>query len=194
MRTEFQKMLNEEWYDANNDRDLLDRRTKVQDLCFDYNQTRPADKEKRAKLLTLILNDSPENIEVISPFMADYGEHIRFGKNVFVNTNSYFMDGNYITVGDFAFIGPNCGFYTNTHPEDVTRRNAGLEKALPITIEDNVWIGANVSVMPGVTIGEGCIIGAGSVVTRDIPPHSVAVGSPCRVIRKTEEQVDKSAE
>lgn len=194
MGTEFEKMLNQEWYDANNDQGLLDKRTLMQDLCFDYNHTRPADKEKRAELLTEILGELPENIEVISPFMADYGEHIRFGKNVFVNTNSYFMDGNYIIVGDFVFIGPNCGFYTNTHPEDITRRNEGLEKALPITIEDNVWIGANVSVMPGVTIGEGCIIGAGSVVTRDIPSHSVAVGSPCRVLRSTEDQVSEDAE
>jgi acetyltransferase-like isoleucine patch superfamily enzyme len=187
MKTEFQKMLNQEWYDANNDPDLIERRTIVQDLCFDYNQTKPSNKKLKQAILSEILDDTLENVEIVSPFWVDYGKHIHLGKNVFVNAHSYFMDGNTITIGDNAFIGPNCGFYTNTHPEDIDRRNAGLEKALPITIGDNVWLGGNVSVLPGVTIGEGCVIGAGSVVSRDIPPYSVAVGSPCRVIRKVKQ-------
>jgi acetyltransferase-like isoleucine patch superfamily enzyme len=183
MSTEYEKMLNQEWYDANNDTDLLALRSKVQDACFEYNQTRPSDLAKREALLAQILGEVPENVEIVPPLWVDYGRHIKLGKNVFVNKDAYFMDGNRITIGDQAFIGPNCGFYTNTHPENIERRNQGLEKARPITIEKNTWIGANVTVLPGVTIGEGSVIGAGSVVTKDIPKNSLAVGSPCRVLR-----------
>ena len=97
------------------------------------------------------------------------------------------MDGGKITLGDHVFVGPSTGFYTAAHPLDVERRNAGLEKALPITVGDNCWFGANVNVMPGVTIGEGCVIGAGSVVTHDIPPYSLAAGVPCKVIKSLKE-------
>lgn len=185
MVNEFTKMLNQEWYDANYDNRLLELRREAQDLCFEYNQTMPSNLEKKDQLIEEILGESPENLEWVAPIWVDYGKHIKFGENVFINANSYFMDGNYITIGANTFIGPNCGFYTNTHPENVERRNKGLEKALPIIIEKNVWLGANVSVMPGVTIGEGSVIGAGSTVTRNISKHSVAVGSPCRVIRPT---------
>ena len=182
---EYQKMLNQEWYDANYDARLLELRMEAQDFCFEYNQTRPSNIIKRNKLLKEIFGELLENVELVAPIWVDYGRHVRLGKNVFVNANSYFMDGNYITIGDNAFIGPNCGFYTNLHPENVELRNKGLEKALPIIIGKNVWRGANVSVLPGVTIGEGSVIGAGSTVTRNIPKNSVAVGSPCRVIRQT---------
>lgn len=189
MINEYEKMLKQEWYDANYDSRLIELRREVQDLCFEYNQTRPSDLKRRNELLEQILGEVPENVEMVSPIWVDYGKHLKLGKDVFVNANSYFMDGNYITVGDHTFIGPNCGFYTNTHPENIKARNQGLEKALPIIIEKNVWIGANVSVMPGVSIGEGSVIGAGSVVTRDIPKNSVAVGNPCRVIRSINENL-----
>lgn len=190
MANEFEKMLKQEWYDANSDDRLIELRRAVQDLCFEYNQTIPSNLKRRNELLENILGEVPENVELVPPIWVDYGKYIKLGKNVFVNANSYFMDGNMITVGDNTFIGPNCGFYTNTHPENVELRNQGIEKALPITIEKNVWIGAGVSVMPGVTIGEGSIIGAGSTVTRNIPKHSVAVGSPCRVVRATKQDLE----
>lgn len=183
MTTEYQKMLNGEWYDANYDTNLIEIRKEAQDLCYEFNQVRPSHLEKKKALLERILDDSPQNLEIVAPFWVDYGQHIEFGANVFVNRNSYFMDGNYIKIGDHTFIGPNCGFYANTHPENVEERNQGLEKALPIIIGKNVWLGANVTVLPGVTIGEGCIIGAGSVVSRDIPKNSVAMGVPCKVVR-----------
>lgn len=186
MTSEFQKMLDQEWYDANYDERLIELRREVQDLCFEYNQTVPSNLEQKNQLIKEILGELPENIEWVAPIWVDYGKHIKLGKDVFINANSYFMDGNYITIGDNTFIGPNCGFYTNTHPENVERRNKGIEKALPISIGKNVWLGANVSVMPGVSIGEGSVIGAGSTVTRNIPKKSVAVGSPCRVIRPTD--------
>ena len=97
----------------------------------------------------------------------DYGKNIKLGKNVFVNINNYFMDGASIEIGDHVFIGPSCGFYTANHPLNYTRRNQGLEKALPIKVGNNCWFGADVSVMPGVTIGAGCVIAAGAVVTKD---------------------------
>jgi len=190
MTNEYERMLKEKWYDANNDERLIKLRREVQDLCFEYNQTRPSNLKRRNELLEQILGEVPENVEIVAPIWVDYGKHLKLGKNVFVNANAYFMDGNYITIGDNVFIGPDGGFYTNTHPENVQSRNEGLEKALPITIEKNVWLGANVSVMPGVTIGEGSVIGAGSVVTKNIPKHSVAVGNPCRVIRQTKEMLD----
>ena len=99
-----------------------------------------------------------------------------------------FMDGGSITIGENVFIGPFCGFYTATHPLDFARRNKGLEKALPIKVGDNCWFGANVSVMPGVTIGSGCVIAAGSVVTKDVPDNSLVAGVPAAVKSKIEQQ------
>lgn len=186
MKSEYEKMRTCEWYDANFDQELLAMRTEVQDACFQYNQTQPSNREKRKDLLEKIFGEVPEGLELVAPIWVDYGKHTRFGKGVFVNADSYFMDGALITIGSNVFIGPKCGFYTATHAEDVQKRNAGLERALPITIEDDVWIGANVSVMQGVTIGRGTVIGAGSVVTRDIPENVVAVGAPCKVVRETD--------
>lgn len=186
MTTEYGKMLNEEWYNANYDQELHDLRIEAQDLCFDFNQTRPSNQEQKEALLEKILGERPKNLEVVAPLWVDYGKHVKFGDNVFVNADAYFMDGNTITIGDNTFIGPDCGFYANIHPENVERRNEGLEKALPITIEENCWLGANVTVLPGVTIGAGSVIGAGSIVAKDIPKNSVAVGNPCRVVRETD--------
>src|SRR5699024_12609377 len=98
---------------------------------------------------------------MVAPIWVDYGKHLKLGKNVFVNRNSYFMDGNYITIGDNVFIGPNCGLYTNTHPENIESRNEELDKALPTTIEKNIRLGANISGMPRVMVGRGADLRAG---------------------------------
>lgn len=184
MKSEYEKMLANEWYDANYDDQLLNLRTTVQDLCFEYNHLRPSNHTKKAELIKEIFGENPKGLELVAPIWVDYGKHTSFGENVFVNRDSYFMDGANIKIGDNVFIGPSCGFYTANHSVDITERNNGLEKASPITVKNNVWIGANVSVMPGVTIGEGSIIGAGSVVTSDIPANVIAVGVPCKVARK----------
>lgn len=110
--------------------------------------------------------------------MTDYGYNVKLGENVFININDYFMDGAEITLGNNVFVGPSCGFYTASHPLDAEDRNKGLEKASPISIGSNVWLGGNVSVMPGVTIGEG------SVFTKDMPDNVLAAGVPCKVIRE----------
>lgn len=184
MKNEYEKMLAGEWYDANYSEELLNLRTEAQDLCFEYNQLRPSAHAEKKKILEKIFKEVPKGLELVTPIWVDYGKHTSFGDNVYVNRDSYFMDGAPIRFGDNVFVGPRCGFYTANHSHNVEERNQGLEQASPIKIESNVWIGANVSVMPGVTIGEGAIIGAGSVVTNDIPSHVIAVGVPCKVVRK----------
>ena len=182
--TEKEKMQAGQWYDANNDRDLIAERLRVKDLCFELNATRPSDVSTRAELLKKILPlVDVSTVEILSPFEVDYGYNIRMGAGVFLNHDVYLMDCAPITFGSHCFVGPSCGFYTALHPLDVERRNAGLEQAKPIEIGDDVWIGAAVRVMPGVTIGAGSVIGAGSIVTKNIPAGVIAFGNPCRVIR-----------
>lgn len=187
MMTERDKMLAGDWYDANYDEALVKERMIAQDLCFQYNQLSPLEEEKRMAILKKLLPYVPEGLTLLNSFVCDYGKTIYLGDNVFVNCHSYFMDGAKITVGDNVFIGSFCGFYTATHPLDYTTRNQGLEKALPITIGDNCWFGANVSVMPGVTIGSGCVIAAGSVVTKDVPDNSMVAGVPAKVMKKIQQ-------
>lgn len=182
---EKEKMLLGKWYDAT-DQELVKQRLNAKDLCFELNQIRPSNLEKRNSIINKLLGYQPDNLELLSPFTCDYGNNIILGKNVFINSNCYFMDGAKITVGDNVFIGPLCGFYTANHPLDYQTRNQGIEQALPISIGNNVWLGGNVIVLPGVKIGDGCVIGAGSVVTKDIEANSVATGIPCNVIKKIE--------
>lgn len=186
--TEKEKMLAGMWYDANNDQDLIEQRIIAKDLCFDLNNIRPSKINERLAVIEKLVGYQVDNLELISPFMCDYGNNIKFGKNIFINSNCYFMDCAPITLGDNVYMGPSCGLYTGGHPLDYATRNTGLEVALPIEIGDNVWFGGNVIVLPGVKIGSGCVIGAGSVVTKDIPDNSVACGSPCKVIRKIDNE------
>ncbi|WP_285959253.1 sugar O-acetyltransferase [Thomasclavelia spiroformis] len=180
---EREKMLLGKWYDAT-DQELVKQRLNAKDLCFELNQIRPSNLEKRNSIINKLLGYQPDNLELLSPFTCDYGNNIVLGKNVFINSNCYFMDGAKITVGDNVFIGPSCGFYTANHPLDYQTRNQGIEQALPISIGNNVWLGGNVIVLPGVKIGDGCVIGVGSVVTKDIEANSIATGVPCKVIKK----------
>lgn len=128
------------------------------------------------------------NATVLSPFHCDYGYNIEIGDNFFSNVNLVILDGAKVKIGNNVFIAPNVGIYTAGHPLDVEQRNSGLEYAYPITIGNNVWIGAGVSILPGVTIGDNTVVGAGSVVNRSLPSGVLAVGNPCRVIRKITEQ------
>lgn len=181
--TEKEKMLQGMIYDANNDAALITERLECKELIRDYNDLRPKDVEARDALLRRILGDVKGDILIEQPFYCDYGFNISVGKNFFANFNMVVLDEARVVFGDNVFIGPNCGFYTAGHPIDSIERNKGLEFARLIIVGNNVWIGANVTVVPGVTIGDNCVIGAGSVVTKDIPDNTVAVGNPCKVIK-----------
>lgn len=170
-------------YDANNDPALIEERLECKELCRDYNDLRPRDAEARDVLLRKILGKTGKRLLIEQPFYCDYGYNIKVGNNFYANFNLVILDDAPVTFGDNVFIAPNCGFYTAGHPIDAVERNKGLEYARPISVGNNVWIGAGVSVLPGVTIGDNCVIGAGSVVVKDIPPHSIAVGNPCKVIK-----------
>ena len=186
--TERDKMGQSLWYDANNDAELLALRTQADDLCHQFNQTAPSDEGRRAEILKRLLPACGERTTILAPLYVDYGCNCIIGGDSFINHGAYLMDGATITIGSHCFIGPNCGMYTAEHPLVAEERNQGLERARAIHIGDNVWIGGNVTILAGVTIGEEAVIGAGSVVTKDIPAHMVAVGNPCRAIRAITEQ------
>lgn len=183
MKTEREKMLAGEIYDANYDEELLKERTKAKEVCFEYNNLKPSELEKRTELLKKLIGKTKNSFYVEPSFWCDYGYNIEFGENFYSNHNLVILDAAKVTFGDNVFIAPNCGFYTAGHPLDYERRNKGLEYAKPITVGNNVWFGGNVCVLPGVTIGDNSVIGAGSVVNKDIPANSVAAGNPCKAIK-----------
>lgn len=186
--TEKEKMGRQMLYDANYDKELINDRIAAKGLCFEYNNTRPSDGEKQKELLTRLLGKTQENFCITAPFWCDYGYNIEIGENFYANHNLVILDGAKVTFGNNVFIAPNCGFHTAGHPIDAEQRNKGLEYAYPISVGNDVWIGAGVQVMPGVTIGSNVVIGGGSVVVKDIPDNSVAVGNPCKVIRPITEE------
>lgn len=184
MKTEKEKMLEGVLYDANNDRELIADRLRCKELCREYNMLPPARTDLREELLRRLLGRTGNSFLIEQPFYCDYGYNVEIGENFYANVNCVILDEAKVTFGDNVFIAPDCGFYTAGHPFDVEQRNSGLEYAHPITIGNNVWIGARVCVLPGVTVGDNSVIGAGSVVTKDIPSGVLAVGNPCRVVRK----------
>lgn len=186
--TEKEKLKKGLWYDANYDEELLKERERAEDLCLEFNSTKPSDKKTKEEVLKKLLPNKKEDAVILSPFYTDYGYNCIIGEKTFINHNAYLMDGAEIKIGDNCFIGPNCGMYTAAHPIFFEERNKGLEKALPINIGDNVWIGGDVTILPGVSIGNNSVIGAKSLVTKDIPANVVAFGNPCRVIRKISEK------
>ena len=181
--TEKEKMLKGLIYDAAADPQLLEERMKCKEWCGDYNDLRPSQTEARASLLRRILGTVKGELLIEQPFCCDYGYNVHVGENFYANYNLVILDEAPVTFGDNVFIAPFCGFYTAGHPLDAAERNRGLEYARPIAVGNNVWFGANVTVLPGVTIGDNCVIGAGSVVNKDIPAGTMAAGNPCRVIK-----------
>ena len=171
---EKEKMLAGKLYNANYDEELIKERMNVKDKCFEYNNIKPSNIVARTKIMSELLGKHKNSFYIEPPFYCDYGYNIEVGENFYSNHNLVILDGNKVTFGDNAFIGPNCGFYTAGHPLDYKERNKGLEYARPIKVGNNVWIGGNVVVLPGVTIGDNVVIGAGSVVNKDIPSNSVA--------------------
>lgn len=182
--TEWEKAQQGYLYDANYDTKIIAARQKCADLCYEFNLCKPSDIASQENIVKQMLGEIKGSFVITAPFYCDYGVNISIGNNFYTNHNCTILDGAKVSFGDNVFVAPNCVFSTAGHPIDAEQRNAGLEIALPITIGDNVWIGTNVSVLPGVTIGSNTVIGAGSVVNKDIPDGVVAAGNPCRVIRR----------
>lgn len=185
--SEKEKMLNGQLYYADKDEELIQERTTCKMLCWEYNQLQPNKTSERVSLIKKILGKTGEKFLIEQPFQCDYGYNIEIGENFYANHNLIILDPAKVKFGNNVFIGPNCSFYTPEHPLDAKTRNEGLEYAKPITIGNNVWFGGSVTVLSGVTIGDNCVIGAGSVVTKDIPPNSVAYGNPCKVAKSLKE-------
>ena len=182
--TEKEKMLTGQIYSAT-DKDLLKELGKVQEMIHRYNALAPSLQEERMSILKGLLGSiADEEIIINQPFYCDYGKQIRIGKRFFANFHFTVLDEAPVSIGDDCFIGPNVSIYTACHSTDPIERNSRREWAEPVTIGNNVWIGGSVTILPGVTIGDNVTIGAGSVVTRDIPANVVAVGNPCRVMKR----------
>ncbi len=186
--TEKEKMAKQMLYDANYDLEILEERKKAKDLCFEFNMMLPSETEEQKEIIRKLNIKTKDNFFITAPFYCDYGYNIELGENFYANHNLVILDAAKVKFGDNVFVAPDCGFHTAGHPVDYERRNQGLEYAYPITVGDNVWIGAGVHVMPGVTIGSNVVIGGGSVVVKDIPDNCVAVGNPCKVIREITEE------
>ena len=180
--TELEKMLSGVLYRAD-DPVLVAMRAKAREWFTVYNQTTNTDMDHRHNMLKTQLGSMGKVIDIQPPFYCDYGTHIYVGENVFINYNCTILDCGRVRIGDNVFIGPNVSFYTAYHPLIASERIKGPELASPITVGDNVWLGGNVILCQGVTIGRNTTIGAGSVVTRSIPAHVLAAGNPCRTIR-----------
>ncbi|MCZ2499028.1 sugar O-acetyltransferase [Xylophilus sp. Kf1] len=182
--TEFEKAAAGLLYDANHDPELLARRQAAKELLFDLNHLHPREQAARDALLRRLLGRTGRSFVIESPFHCDYGSNVTVGENFYANVNLVILDGAPVTIGDNVFIAPNVGIHTAGHPLDAERRNAGLEYARPVSIGDDVWIGASVVILPGVRIGAGAVIGAGTVVRHDVPAGVVYAGNPGRVVRE----------
>jgi len=181
--TEKEKMLAGEVYSAI-DPQLLEELKVVREKIYEYNALRPSETDKMKEIIKDLFGHVGDNNFLINqPFHCDYGKQISIGQRFFANFNFTVLDEASVIIGDDCFIGPNVSIYTACHSTDPVERNTRQEWAKPVTIGNNVWIGGSVTILPGVTIGDNVTIGAGSVVTKDIPSNSVAVGNPCKVIK-----------
>lgn len=181
--TNKEKMLNGEYY-TSLDEKLTEEREWAKDMLFEFNGLRPSLRDKREQIIRRLFGKVDKNCWIESPFNCDYGYNITVGDNFYTNTNCCILDCAKVTIGNNVWIGPNVGIYTPEHAFDPEERAAGYEHALPVVIQDNVWLCGGVTITGGVTIGAGSIIGAGAVVVKDIPCGVIAAGNPARVIRK----------
>ncbi len=181
MRTEREKMLAGELYDPL-DTELVALRERARDLCWDLNATRESDQEIRRETLKQLFGQGGDSVWMQPPFYCDYGCHIHLGERVFFNFNCIVLDVCEVRIGDYTLIGPSVQIYTAMHLMNAELRRK-QEFAKPVEIGADVWIGGGAIICPGVTIGSKAVIGAGSVVTRDVPDGVFAAGNPCRVIR-----------
>jgi maltose O-acetyltransferase len=164
---------------------LLDERRKARDLCHQLNATYFWDESAYKRIADSLLPNAAADIRIEPPFYCDYGYNIFTGENVFFNFNCTLLDVMSIRLGVNVLFGPNVQIYTATHPVDPGERRKGLEYAKPISIGNDCWIGGSAIILPGVTIGDRSIVGAGSVVTKDVPADSVVEGNPARPVERT---------
>lgn len=182
--TEKEKMLAGLVYDAT-DQELLSELMATREALYEFNLLRPTETQRMKEILKGLFGQVGDDCFIINqPFRCDYGKQIKVGKRFFANFNFVVLDEARVTIGDDCFIGPNVSIYTACHSTDPVKRNSRQEWARPVSIGSNVWIGGSVTILPGVTIGDNVTIGAGSVVVSDIPSNTVAVGNPCKVIKK----------
>lgn len=184
-KTEFEKMIDSEPYWAF-DPILVEMRNNAELIYKEYNNTTENDLEKRKEIYKNLFGSFGENLSIRAPFYCDYGKNTYLGKNVYMNFNCIILDVCRVDIGDYTMFAPGVQVITACHPTDPKTRLDGLEYGKPVKIGKNVWIGANALILPGVVIGDNCTIGAGSVVNKNIPDNSIAVGNPCKVIKKVE--------
>lgn len=185
MQNELQKMLAGELYDAL-DPELVERRNRARDLCQELNATRETDADARRRILVELFGKGGDSVWMQPPFYCDYGSNIELGERVFFNFNCVVLDVCKVSIGDFTLFGPAVQIYTPLHPLNAELRRK-QENGKPVTIGSDVWVGGGAIILPGVHIGSRTVIGAGSVVTRDVPDGVFAAGNPCRVIRELTE-------
>lgn len=188
MESEWQKMVSGELYDPG-DRELVQARRRARDLLRELNGLTDEQEDERRGILASLFGKGGESARVQPPFYCDYGTNIELDKHVFFNFNCVVLDVARVSIGDYSIFAPAVQIYTATHPLDAELRRT-REYGKPVVIGSDVWVGGGAIILPGVTIGSRTVIGAGSVVTRDIPDDVVAAGNPCRVIREITEQDD----
>lgn len=185
--TDYEKMHSGDIYNPSDDT-IFEEQIKCLDRLYDFNMTRPTEMEKREKMLKEMLAEIGENCYIEPPFHSNWGgKNVHLGKNVYFNFNATMVDDTHIYIGDYTMLGPNVVIATAGHPILPELREKALQFNMPVHIGRNCWLGAGVIVLPGVTIGDNTVIGAGSVVTKDIPANVVAVGNPCKVLREINE-------
>ncbi len=170
---------------------LEEERMNCKELIYDYNLTRPSQINERKEILKKLLASTGENFFIEPPLHMAYGKNTHIGENFYANFNLVIVDDGDVYIGDNVMIAPNVTISPTGHPVEPETRKLGMQFSIPIRIGNNVWIGANSVILPGVTIGDNSVIGAGSIVTRDIPPNVVAVGNPCKVLRPISENDKK---
>lgn len=191
MSSQKEKMHSGELYLPTDD-SIMEEQLACLNKLYDFNQTRPTELDKRAKLLKELFAEIGEGCYIEPPLHANWGgKHCHLGKNVYFNFNVTLVDDTHIYVGDYTKFGPNVVIATAGHPILPSLREQAYQYNMPVKIGKCVWLGAGVIVLPGVEIGDNCVIGAGSVVTKNIPANSVAVGNPCKVIREIGEHDKK---
>ena len=182
--TQLEKIHSGEIYNPADD-EIMELQLQCLDKLYDFNMTRPTELGRREEMLKEMFAEIGENCYIEPPLHANWGgKHVHFGKNVYANFGLTLVDDTHIYVGDGTMFGPNCVIATAGHPIDSELRERQLQYNIPVHIGRNCWLGAGVLVMPSVTIGDNSVIGAGSVVTKDIPANVIAVGNPCRVLRE----------